>query len=133
MHKNRKAFTLLEVVFVVAIVGILASVAIPKIQASRDDAKMVAEITNLTTCINDVGNGYSATAVLFPSTASELGALYSSCKIVNDSGCFGLSGQETNLTVSALGSSDTCQKVILKATSKNLVGVHQFGASSVVE
>jgi|GEM_PF-1326686 len=133
MHKHRKAFTLLEVVFVVAIIGILASVAIPKIQASRDDARMISIMTSLTTCLNDVGNGYTAKAILFPSTASELGALYSSCKVVNDDSCFGLSGQESNLTVSALSSSDICLKVIQKATSKNLVGVHQFGASSVIE
>jgi len=36
----RKAFTMIELVFVIVILGILASVAIPKLAATRDDAKM---------------------------------------------------------------------------------------------
>lgn len=40
--RNKKAFTMLELVFILVILGILAAVAIPKISASRDDAKLVA-------------------------------------------------------------------------------------------
>ena len=36
----KKAFTMVELIFVIVIIGILASVAIPKIAASRDDAKI---------------------------------------------------------------------------------------------
>jgi general secretion pathway protein G len=39
MHfKSRQAFTMLELVFVVAIIGILSAVAIPRFAATRDDA-----------------------------------------------------------------------------------------------
>ena len=34
----RKAFTLLEVVFVIVVIGILAGIAIPKLAVTRDDA-----------------------------------------------------------------------------------------------
>ena len=34
----KKAFTMIELIFVIVIIGILASVAIPKLAASRDDA-----------------------------------------------------------------------------------------------
>jgi general secretion pathway protein G len=34
----KKAFTLIELVFVIAVIGILAAVAIPKFAATRDDA-----------------------------------------------------------------------------------------------
>ncbi len=34
----KKAFTMIELIFVIVIIGILASVAIPKLVASRDDA-----------------------------------------------------------------------------------------------
>ena len=36
--KNKKAFSMIELIFVIVIIGILASVAIPKLAATRDDA-----------------------------------------------------------------------------------------------
>ena len=36
--KSKKAFTMIELVFVIVVIGILASVAIPRLGASRDDA-----------------------------------------------------------------------------------------------
>jgi len=39
MYKyNRKAFTMIEIVFVIVVIGILSSIAIPKFAATRDDA-----------------------------------------------------------------------------------------------
>ena len=39
MHlKNRKAFTMIELVFVIVIIGILSAIAVPKFAATRDDA-----------------------------------------------------------------------------------------------
>jgi|WetSurMetagenome_2_1015567.scaffolds.fasta_scaffold1195175_1 general secretion pathway protein G len=36
----KKAFTMIELVFVIVIIGILASVAIPRLAATRDDAEV---------------------------------------------------------------------------------------------
>lgn len=47
--KNKKAFTMLELVFILVILGILAAIAIPKISASRDDAKLVALKSDIST------------------------------------------------------------------------------------
>ncbi len=44
----KKAFTMIELIFVIVIIGILASVAMPKLQSLRDDA--IA-----TTCEHEVG------------------------------------------------------------------------------
>ncbi len=38
MNKDRNAFTMIELVWVIVILGILAAVAIPKFAATRDDA-----------------------------------------------------------------------------------------------
>lgn len=40
MKKSSNAFTMIEMVFVIVVLGILASIAIPKFAATRDDAKV---------------------------------------------------------------------------------------------
>lgn len=41
MNQNKSAFTMIEMVFVIVILGILAAVAIPKLAITRDDAMLV--------------------------------------------------------------------------------------------
>ena len=40
MYKTQKAFTMLELVFVIVVIGILSAVALPKFAASRTDAEI---------------------------------------------------------------------------------------------
>ncbi|CUV66312.1 conserved exported hypothetical protein [Sulfurovum sp. enrichment culture clone C5] len=56
----RKGFTMIELIFVIVIIGILAAVAIPKITATRDDARIAQIIGNLRTFSEDVKNYYTA-------------------------------------------------------------------------
>ncbi|MCZ6156723.1 type II secretion system protein [Campylobacter ureolyticus] len=47
---NKKAFTMIELVFVIVILGILAGVAIPRLSVTRDDAttaKMRADVSSI--------------------------------------------------------------------------------------
>jgi len=57
---KRSGFTMIELVFVIVILGILASVAIPKLAATRDDANIAKASTEISSLISDLGSYYTA-------------------------------------------------------------------------
>ena len=46
-YKNRKAFTMIELIFVIVVIGILSAIAIPKFAATRGDAIMTKAKTTV--------------------------------------------------------------------------------------
>jgi len=55
----KKSFTMLELVFVIVIIGILAGIAIPKLWVTRDDAVNVKVKTEVSTVRSAISNKYT--------------------------------------------------------------------------
>ena len=55
----KKGFTMIELIFVIVILGILASVAIPRLAGTRTDAEISATVANIRTLISDAAAYYA--------------------------------------------------------------------------
>ena len=56
----KKGFTMIELIFVIVILGILAAVAIPRLAATRDDAEITKTISNTALVVRDMTSYYTA-------------------------------------------------------------------------
>ena len=54
----KKAFTMIELIFVIVILGILAAIAVPKLAASRDDAELALIKNDVSVLLNAVPANY---------------------------------------------------------------------------
>lgn len=66
------AFTMIELIFVIVIIGILAAVALSKLSLTRDDAKVSTCIHEINQLIREIGTTYTKSGyVTFQTTAIE--------------------------------------------------------------
>ena len=60
LTKKRSAFTMIELIFVIVILGILSAVAIPKLAATRNDAKVTKEIISASIALENLGAEFTS-------------------------------------------------------------------------
>ena len=124
---SKKAFTMIELIFVIVIIGILAAVAIPKLAATRDDAKISAAVANLKICVNDAGAAYTGRVDL--DINGSVGCTEA------EAVCWDIA-EESNGTVLLVTDDNStgkvwCADAIAEATRLGLEGNHTFGGTRV--
>ena len=124
---NRNAYTVVELIFVIMVLGILAVTVIPKMMVNRDDAKAVIVAQELGMCISDAGTHYMKDGVF------DNGVAGPACHaVIHTNACFTIVPDNNTgvLNVKDRGTSTLCQNAhteVLKSGLSSATGVdHEF-------
>ena len=122
----RAGWTMIELIFIIVIVGILAATAIHKLAATRDDAKLSATVANMAICIKDANAAYMATHTDYTD------AVHSSACDRNNTLCYTISyavnGVDFNVTTNPAGAAHCAD---IENVGGHLAKSYTFGGNTV--
>jgi len=140
MQTSQKAFTIVELIFVIVILGILAAVAIPKLAATRTDTEVSKEVLTLAVEIHNLGSKYTAESELvqadFTNANLALGCYTIASAILTDGNISITEKASTVATLTQTGASEVvCRAAHTLSRKQKLSTVdvvyHNYGAVGV--
>ena len=110
----KKGFTMIELIFVIVILGILASVAVPRLASTREDAEISATVANLRTLVSDASSYYVANGTSKPKGKQANWRDVTNVPLRTDGKTLVQGDTNTNTAVYLSASGENCIKIELK-------------------
>lgn len=111
----RRGFTMIELIFIIVILGILATVAIPRLTIVRDDAEVAKAATNLSTLVADISSYYTSQGD-FALSFKEMTNVH-----VNEDSDSGISDRSAGTLSNMTGSLKSAEKACIKISLSKAV------------
>ena len=110
----KSAFTMIELIFVMVIIGILAAVGIPKLAIARNDATASVIATRLSNCIDLASKGYLTNGIFDVNDSNCV-------EVVTKIKCYTLAQDDDNGTLEVTDESNATDACVVaqKVTFKN--------------
>ena len=123
MHK-RSAFTIIELIFVIAIIGVLAAIAIPRLMSTRDDAKVAKMMMSVGNVISEITNYANAKKT----TTTDLSEMSNSLKGLVTNGEANCS--EENQSIIKMGGVDCIKLEVIHTATNNDLNVSMISTTN---
>jgi len=125
---KRSGFTMIELIFVIVILGILASVAIPKLAATRDDAKVAAISQQVQSAISEIPAYVTAKGKV-----DDLTTMSQVLSQLNDQGKLSVTNGKDVIvqTLDNTGSLEDCFEFIVDDNATTLQVIHKNGTGKI--
>ena len=129
---------MIELIFVIVILGILAAVAVPKLAATRNDAKVSAEVASAKQILNNLAAEYTSQGEIAAASITEANKGVNCVQFGPTTGDI----TDGNVTVTPQTAGDSCPTAVLTqvktlAEENGILGAsgvaktHAFGGTSV--
>jgi len=124
MKKLKSAFTMIELIFVIVIIGILAVVAIPKMMATRDDARVSTMMMNIGNAISEI-TSYAVSQQATKSNLCEMSNSLSKLASSNEANC-----SEANQSIIKMGGADCIKLEVVHSVTNDDLNVSEVSTSN---